>query len=413
MNVAKSIGKVKTVQAVSKTKMNISEFALFILALMVWTRYLILGYARAAFMRVPLLGAFVDEIIAFAYIIFVCLALPAIFKKLKVADVIFGVIVITVCLSNFILFPQNEAVLNEHLSNFIINVFPLYYIGISIDFKRIYPWIRALSIATVFAFTVYKLFFVSSVDDANSIYAGGDMDGSYKLLPHVCVVILAAFNQKGILNVIVNTITSVVGVLMLFSLGSRGPILCLVIMLIVFLMFFKKYKHPVLARVVIVCIAAAVLIQLDSIMAVLQNFAESIGLSTRIFDKYFEGTVTDSTGRDAISEALLSMISSQPVLGAGLYADRAALGTYAHNIIIEFWVSFGIFIGTGLFLALILLFIKTIRRLPKSGEQILILLPLFVTGFIKLFMSASFMDEIYLFLLIGFCTNVIRTRFVF
>jgi hypothetical protein len=88
--------------------------------------------------------------------------------------------------------------------------------------------------------------------------------------------------------------------------------------------------------------------------------------------------------------------------GYGIAGDRAIVGAYAHNILIELWVSFGVIVGTALFIVpvffTVLLLIKKSRYNTAEDSFILVLIS---SCYVKLFLSGTYLTESFLFLLIG------------
>ena len=383
---------------------KLGEVALFLLTMLLWIDRILLTYIRRIFMIVPIIGSFVDYIIIAVYIVLIIMALPQIFKNIRLIDGIFGSSVAIVCVLNFIVFPNNTEVLREYIPSFLFLVFPLYYIGVSLDFEKIYPWLYKLSLITIVAFTVYKLFVSAPMDDVQSMYAG-DMWSSYNILPHVCVVSLSMLKKPSVINIS----ATVIGVIMIALLGSRGPLICLVLATAVYLVFFKKYKRPVLAFFVIIVTTVLIVMGLDTIMRWLYDLSKDAGLSIRIFEKYFEGSFSDSSTRDVIAEQLYYGIAENPFLGYGMFSDRVAVGTYAHHIAIELWYSFGVIFGTAVLFGIVVILLRAARVVKKVERYAVLFIPLLFAGFIKLFLSNSFLEEIYLYWLLGIAINFIRS----
>lgn len=383
----------------------LSEIALFALTLLIWCDRILLTYVHAVLIRVPLIGGAADLIISAVYLVLILLALPQIFKKLKLADLFFGVAVLLVCLFHFIIFPENTAIFKENFPTLLLFTFSLYFIGVTLDFEKIYPWLYKLSLITIVAFTLYKLFVGEPMDEIQSTYEG-DMWGAYNFLPHVCLVAIRMLKKPNPLNVTL----SVVGIAMLAFLGSRGPLLCVILAIASYLILFKKYKRPFLAYFLIITAAITLLIFLEPIMQFLYELSADLGLSIRVFDKYFGGEISSSTSRERIIEKLQVMISDNPIIGHGLYGDRAAIGIYAHNIAIELWHAFGVILGTAVLGGIMIVLLRGALITKKQKDYALLFLPLFFSGFIKLFLSGSILDEIYLFLLLGLAVSMIRAR---
>ena len=137
------------------------------------------------------------------------------------------------------------------------------------------------------------------------------------------------------------------------------------------------------------------------------NKANSLGLSVRIFDKLLSGTASNVSSRDVIQAKLFDAIGVRLFDGYGLCGDRVIAGSYAHNIVIELWVEFGLLIGTMIF-ALIALTLLRGYLSAKTIECKGLIISLIFACFFKLFLSGSYLDEKFLFLLLGLCVAEIR-----
>lgn len=383
----------------------LSELALFALTLLIWCDRILVTYLRAVLLRVPMINMVADFLISAIYILLIVFALPQIFKKIKLNDLFFGVVVLLFCLFHFIIFPENTLLLKENLPTFLLYTFSLYYVGVTLDFEKIYPWLYKLSLVTIVAFTLYKLFISAPMDEIQSAYAG-DMWSAYNLLPHVCVVAIGMLKKPGVINVAL----SVVGIVMLASLGSRGPLLCLVFAIASYLILFKTYKRPALAYALIIATTIALLLSLEPIMQFLYELSADLGLSIRVFDKFLEGEFSSSASRERIITQLQAMIKENPIIGHGMYGDRVALGSYAHNIAVELWHAFGVILGTVVLGGIIFVLLRATLITKKQKEYALLFLPLLFSGFVKLFLSGSIFEEPYLFLLMGISIAIIRNH---
>ncbi len=381
----------------------LSERALFLLTLLLWSDRILLTYVRAAIMRLPIIGFTADYLIYFVYTVLIIFALPMILRRLRLSDIFFGIIVVFIYLLNYNMFPNNESVLNEYMGVFLFSTFSLYYIGISLDFEKIYPWLYKLSAITIIAFTFYRLFVKVPMSELQSTYQG-DMWASYNFLPHVCVVVLAMLKKPSVINAIL----SGMGVVIIASLGSRGPLLCVLMAAAVYLLLFKKYDNKIFAFFMVMIFAMIIVLCIEPIITFMYDFSKDIGLSVRVFDKFFEGTLSESSGRDWISERLIRKIQEKPFSGYGLFGDRVELGTYAHNVVIELWHSCGVIFGTVILGGIAIVLWRGAVIIKKYEKYALLFIPLFFAGFVKLFLSNSILEEIYFFWLLGVTVNFIR-----
>ena len=149
----------------------------------------------------------------------------------------------------------------------------------------------------------------------------------------------------------------------------------------------------------------------DAVILWMYKNAQKFGLSIRIFDKLLSGTQLGSSGRDHLTEQLLVSIREHSLLGTGLCSDRMIIGIYAHNLLIELWVEFGLIIGTVLLLALVITLWRGYINSSSKVEKGMIITML-CASFFKMFLSGSYIDEGPLFLLVGLCVGVIRKNSV-
>lgn len=388
----------------SKT-VDISKLALWFLILLLWADSIIVDYVEAVMIRIPFISYIHQEIIGIIYIALIICAFPAMIKKARISDVIVLAIVFFVCISQFLTYPKRFVFLCENIFSFLFLVFPFYFIGISLDYKRLVRPMYQISIITIFLFALYAVFIEAPMSEFQSMYEG-DMWAAYNLLPHVCLVVLYMLKKANIMNVC----ASLVGFIMLLFLGTRGPLLCLFVITIIYVMFIKKYKRPLAVKLTIVCLIVAVMLLLKPIMTILAPIAKALGLSVRIFDKFLVGNIFGSSGRDVIAEKVFLLISQSPFRGYGLFSDRILMDAYCHNLAYELCVSFGLIVGIGILLLMVIVMIRAFIVAHKDKAWVFLFLTLFAVGGIKLFLSGSFLDERNLYLLIGFCVSTYRGK---
>jgi hypothetical protein len=166
-------------------------------------------------------------------------------------------------------------------------------------------------------------------------------------------------------------------------------------------------KRPGLLVVVIVATILLFILQFDYFLSLIKGATESLGMSTRFFDLLSVNELFVSYGREWRAEAVLSGIKENWFLGYGLAGDRILIGDYVHNIVLEFWASFGVIFGTTLFVILLYILVRGMRTGKNQDEKVFILI-LICCGFLKLFISGTYLDEANFFLLIGLCVFEIR-----
>lgn len=208
-------------------------------------------------------------------------------------------------------------------------------------------------------------------------------------------------------------IFSLVGIISILMSGTRGPVLCVMILFVLWTFIYQKeFKYRVEA--IVGCIVMVLLNYLGVFYRLLEKlslFLQSIGIQdNRIMDMLFSGEIWDSSGRDDIFSTIWEAIMQRPLLGYGIGADRLLLqkNSYVHNIILELFCDFGVIFGSIIFIYLMRLFIKSIFE--KNSDFSGVCLIIFSVAVLKLMMSSSYIISPILFLLIGMCLNHIPEK---
>lgn len=224
-----------------------------------------------------------------------------------------------------------------------------------------------------------------------------DMNFSYTLCIMVCTLI--AITQR------YDTLFIVAGFLCMFIAGTRGPLICSIVAIVLKTVFLNQNGKKKIIYVLMGIIAIA-LVQMGMIGSLINSLGDalsSIGIDNlRIIEMYNEGSMSDSSGRGDLQDTILQAIYQRPLLGWGVGADRLFLdGSYVHNILLEAICSFGVIFG-GLFL--FALAVISIRALFLKNENVKLIAFIFITSIVlKLFFSSSFFTCREFSLFLGIC----------
>lgn len=206
-----------------------------------------------------------------------------------------------------------------------------------------------------------------------------------------------------------HAVVAAAGCFYILMLGTRGAALICIIF-IALLMAAGKTSKWAITRILLIFGGIGAFISsplyLKSITW-MYNKATNLGLSVRIFDKLLSGTAANINSRDVIQAKLLDAIGVHLFDGYGLCGDRVIAGSYAHNIVLELWVEFGLLIGTMIFLLIAMTLLRGYLS-AKTIECKGLIISLIFACFFKLFLSGSYLDEKFLFLLLGLCVAEIR-----
>ncbi len=381
-----------------KLNLNIDFYYVFII--MIWAESILAQYVRAVVMRIPVINANNGYPVIYAiYILAFMIALPQLLRYQRGIKIIIPLIISFVYLITYLLFPQNTEQLNMNAFAFFVTVLPMMSLGFAWDIDKVIDPLYIVSLLTVFFAILYSIFIGDSLVSSGTAGAGA-MDFAYKLLPHVCLVGYYALKKTNIVNVAL----AVAGSVFLFSLGTRGAVLCLLVFFALVCLFLLNGKK----RIFFVSLASvsAVLLFTGNVLFDLLDFLEPIfkkfGLSLRIIEKIRDDVLFDSKGRDIIREKLLASLKDHEFWGYGLFGDRLVAGDYAHNLIIELMIDFGIVMGIAILVALLVLILRRLIKCHNTDQRAFILL-LVCSTVVKMMLTGSYLTESYFFLLIGIC----------
>lgn len=150
-------------------------------------------------------------------------------------------------------------------------------------------------------------------------------------------------------------------------------------------------------------------VYLEQISYFFFNLISAFGMSARIFEKVIEGTfLVDESRMENYWKPLLEIIKNESFFGYGIGGDRVVGGViYAHNIVLELLISFGIVFGTILFIWISTHIFRGFKHSADATSRNMVLV-LICSGFVPLFVSGTYLTATSFFLLLGFCTRNIR-----
>lgn len=232
-----------------------------------------------------------------------------------------------------------------------------------------------------------------------------DMSRAYFLLLSVLFAINYAFDSKTLFGISF----SLLGVLLLLSLGTRGPIM--IVLAFVATKIIQSSANKRMGTIVLVVILILLWFvnspYWNAVLLFLREIISSVGLSTRVIDHTIEGEiVTNYSERDEIFTLIISKIKERPLFGWGVYGEWQFVGWSAHNMYLEILDNFGVVIGGFIILWMVYIAIKaffTSKEIPVRGLVLMFACNVFVRGvFGGTFLSFP------TFLMIGYCLQICR-----
>lgn len=367
---------------------------------------ILLGYWRGINNHLPVLGTMTDELEWCIVLAPILLSLPKLWKRIKTSDHIFVFACLICYLLNIQLFPQNADVLVNRLFSFSLLTLPYYYIGVTLDIKRFYNFFYYISVVAVFMCAFYELLYAQSASYTGDVDTSEyNMELAYSILPHVLMVSWRALKSFVILNIA----PMLLGLMLLLSFGTRGPVICAIVFIAIYLLFIRPSKYQKTMRIITVTCAVYAMSFLDQFMTFMQLMTFQLGMSTRIFDKYFEGGLGDSLGRDYIRETLLRELSiDNSLFGHGVLGSYPYVNTYPHNIVLEFLFSFGWVWGIAILFCIVYIIAKMLINTHQCEINVTFGIILVIASILKLCFSSTFVDDALFFMLLGYCVNSLR-----
>ncbi len=369
---------------------------------------ILLGYWRGINNHLPILGTMTDELEWCIVLIPILLSLPKLLKCIKTSDHIFVFACFILYVVNILLYPKNEDVLLERLFSFSILTLPYYYIGVSLDIKRFYKSFYYISVIAIYMCAFYELLYAQSASYTGEVDTSEyNMGLAYSILPHVLMVSWSALKNLQIYSII----PMILGFVLLLSFGTRGPVICAIVFIAIYLLFIRPSKYQKTMRIVTISLAVFTVSFLDQFMTFMQMLTFQLGMSTRIFDKYFEGEMEVSAGRDYIRETLTKeLINDSTLSGHGILGSYSYVNTYPHNIVLDFLFSFGWVLGIVLLLSLLYIIIRMLIKYSQNEINRSFGILLVASSILSLCFSSTFVDDAMFFMLLGYCINSLRKQ---
>lgn len=392
---------------VQTKRYQIAAWALTLLVILFWTRPTILGYVLVVIERMPYIGIFRPVIIPAIVALLLILSIGYLKKHIRGWDVCFVAICIIWVLMTAALSTRHAGYILPELERIVVLSIPMYLLGVAYDHKRckkLLFYASLLGVLVAFAYQAYRMLLGKEID----VY---DMNAAYNLLPSIVYLIYWAFEKKKIWY----WIFALLGIVLCFSYGTRGPILA-VLVVIVALAFLEvisgRRKKRKLAILLILCAGFIWLLASGAITTIAEKtipLFEKLGFSTRFFEYFLEGNLMADNGRNKLTEAVIKAIRQKPLFGYGIMGDRLIIGGYTHNIVLEFLCSFGLIGGGILLLLCILALLRGVFKAKTiSDKRFLISMVTMVS--VKLLFSDSFIIEPYFFLILGLSIGAARHR---
>lgn len=304
-------------------------------------------------------------------------------------------------LANILLFPQNKDFIISTISDTVFSVLPFFVV--SLCQRNTTYLMQILKRISSVCITISTLLFALYYDRIAG--ANYSMSFGYMILPFICVCILQAIQTRKVINVVL----VVLGTCLLIALGSRGPILCIAVFILVLIFWYaRSHRHGAVICVGTVVIFGILYTQLDGLLVLLGDLFTVFGIRSRTIT-LLSRDILYSSGRDNINSLLLAETMKAPFTIRGINAEYVLRGNYAHNIVVELLYQFGIVIGGAMLCAILYLAKRTIFVLGTIRNIDIICLLFLSISLPKLMVSGTLWRDPGFWVWIGLTMTKITT----
>lgn len=371
-----------------------SSFAILTIQYLILTYFNLLGTGFAG--KVRMLSKI---IVGFLYI----LAFPTVIKRNKNMFFWGYTISFIIFLLNYIFFIENRIYLKNIIFPYFFICLPSLIYSYSInDWTTLKSIMKKTSIIVFIAGSIIGIMVFTKVI---SIGRYSMPLSYYMLLPSVVYIneFLDSFNIKSIF-------IALVSLLIILALGSRGPIMCVgVFVILKVINIRKKINYKVLSIFfIIIAFIFIGIFYFNVILENLYNLLLEFGIRSRSIELFLTDDIYLS-GRENIYGDVIQGIKSNLIFGIGLLGDRTVTGgRYTHNIIIEIVANFGIIIGGVLVLLLVIVSCKTLFSKNKKLSSFIAMW--FSIGVVHLMVSSTYLTDYKFWIYLGLALKATKNN---
>lgn len=370
-----------------------------------FSQFIILMMQYVALRVFNVKGTSKEFIVIIPFIIIVGLffirALPIVLKRNGILFVLSYTFSIIIFCLHCLMFPNNIKHINSIIFSFFGICLPSFIYSYSIeDYDILYDTLRKVSYIN-FVLGVFVFYLIAFKNLNKGVYSMGF--SYYFLLP--CLFFIYEFFEKRTIKYFIFTLISI---LIILAVGSRGPILSIGIYIIIEI--FNNFKKERLFTIFLVLlIGIVILIYFHEIALYLYEFLSKHGIYSRTLYLFLQEDDIHLSNRDYIYNSAINLILEHPTLGIGIAGDRYYFDTYAHNLFLEIMLDYGIIFGLIISIILIYIFLRSTFLLSKDKSFDFIKI-LFCIGIVPLMISSSYLTSAWFWIYIGITVKYLKFK---
>ncbi|MBR5659647.1 MAG: hypothetical protein IKX10_09665 [Lachnospiraceae bacterium] len=294
----------------------------------------------------------------------------------------------------FLCWGSSSGVQKEYIHTLLIDPYAIvklwvYFVAFSLirnpqDFRKKLLIIAYVNMALLIFVTVKGLYSTSA---GTVNYVGLGISGAV----WIPLIIFHSFETEGKMRV-VNNISSVVFVLFIAIYGNRGSLLAIVGFVCFCFVRYTKFNQKIAVVSLVGFVTFVLYLFQDEIWSYILDLVSKMGLYSRNLTLITAGRLSYSTHRtDEIWVRVLEAIKEDVLTGRGLCYDRVLSGDisiYAHNLVLEVLLSFGIVFGGILIFLHFRMGIESCLKIHDHNWESLFF-PFYVTSTLLLMFNSS------------------------
>lgn len=342
-------------------------------------------------------------------VLLVILSINCFYKRLRWWDFIIVIGIGVFCFWSPAIYPQTSMAVLLFAPNFVFSCLPLYLLGATVQLQEDEDLLALIGRCGVIVnglLCIMAIFGLTSQFDVSEENQGT----AYSMLPMVIITTINAVNKQKLLD----WGLTIVGVILILSMGARGPIMAFTLFVLGYVFLFKRYKNNAFAsRMMIISIGGLLLLFIDYFIEFLKSISSSLGMSTRVYDMVLGKEMVSTYNRDWLYDIVRDELNKNPVFGHGFFYDRTLFGmeadSYAHNVFYEIYLDFGFYIGTALFIIFFGMMIWDLKKYWNSTVCSL-LFGLFCGFFVSFIFSGSIFLAPSFWFFVGVLVSAFRSK---
>ncbi|WP_288785263.1 hypothetical protein [Bacteroides acidifaciens] len=305
-----------------------------------------------------------------------------------------------------IIHSETQLLFEENYGPFVTTVLPFFFVGLLLDYGRDRYILRFVARIGIFVQMFWQACLLAGLvqtELGSTDSLGEQMEVAYQLLFPILILYISLSKERNIIDIIL----AIIGTILLFMMGTRGPIVVYGVFVVGYLVFFRDYKkYAFLKRSFVIFLFGLFYSYLEILILAILPIASTLGFSTRVFDSILDNrmvNLSESSSRDDFYGNVISVIKDDNGLGQGWLSDRLYTpdGMYVHNLELEILCQFGCIVGGGLLLYLFFLIYRSFRY-NKKERMVSFWYVMLCSGFFALQFSYTYVKYPLFAVFIGF-----------